>query len=160
MSRQRNSAGFTLIELMITVAIIAILIAVALPVYRNYVIRAKLVAGTNQLATTRAQLEQYYLDNRTYASVTTTTPNIVTPCTSTVSSATSNNLFNVSCTLTTVNTVPNAGYLITAVGTGIVTGAQYTVDQYGNMQTLGLPSTWGALPANTGCWIMRQGDSC
>ncbi len=160
MSRQRNSAGFTLIELMIAVAIVAILIAIALPLYRNYVIRSKLVAGTNQLATTRAQLEQYYLDNRTYASVTTVTPNIPSPCTSTINVASSNNLFNVSCALTTVNNVANSGYLVTAQGTGIVSGAQYTVDQTGAMTTVAFPTSWGAVPASNGCWLMRKGDSC
>jgi len=64
-----RQSGFTLIEVMIAVAIVGILIAIALPSYRNYVIRGKLVAGTNALANMRAQMEQYYQDNRTYATV-------------------------------------------------------------------------------------------
>ena len=61
-----NPRGFTLIEAMITVALVAILAAVALPSYRDYVIRGRLVDATNALSSTRARMEQFYQDKRTY----------------------------------------------------------------------------------------------
>ncbi len=61
--------GFTLIEVMITVAVIAILAAVALPSYIEYVTRSKLVEAKTNLSDMRTRLEQYFLDNRKYPSV-------------------------------------------------------------------------------------------
>jgi len=65
---KRNS-GFTLIELMIVVAIIAILTAVALPSYRSYVIQAKRADATNILTDIANQQVQYFMDNRGYGTV-------------------------------------------------------------------------------------------
>ena len=153
----RKAAGFTLIEVMITIAIIGILTAVALPAYKNYVIRAKLVAGTNALASLRTQMEQYYQDNRTYATV--SAPSIVTPCVANAVTASSSNLFNVNCS-TATDAPTTTTYTVRATGTGVVTGAVYTIDQGNNMTTVGFPTSWGAVPSNNGCWIMRKGDSC
>jgi prepilin-type N-terminal cleavage/methylation domain-containing protein len=61
-----RSKGFTLIELMITVAIVAILAAIAIPNYRDYVIRGQLVDATQGLAAVRANMERYFQDNRSY----------------------------------------------------------------------------------------------
>ncbi len=67
--------GFTLIELMITVAIVAILAAIALPSYRDYILRGQVVDATNGLAGMRADMERFFQDNRTYATTGTfTTP--------------------------------------------------------------------------------------
>ena len=157
MSMQRKQRGFTLIELMITVAIVGILVAVAMPAYKNYVIRGKLVAGTNALASMRASMEQYYQDNRTYMTV--SSPSIVTPCVSAAVSSSTSISFNVNCYA--ASDAPSAtSYTLRATGTGTVAGAVYTVDQSNNMTTVALPTSWGSVPAANGCWIMRKGDSC
>ena len=156
MPMQRKQRGFTLIEVMITVAIIGILAAIALPAYKNYVIRGKLVAGTNQLSAMRASMEQYYQDNRTYATV--SSPSIVTPCVANAVPATTTTPFNVGCSATSAPTATT--YVLTATGTGAVAGAVYVIDQAASASTLGFPTSWGSVPASNNCWLMRKGDSC
>ena len=58
--------GFSLIELMVVVAIAAVLISVAIPSYRDYVRRGAIEEATSQLSAGRVVFEQFFLDNRTY----------------------------------------------------------------------------------------------
>ena len=67
--RKNQYAGFTLIELMVTVAIIAILATVALPSYQNHVMRANRSAAASFLMEVANMQERYYLDARAYAAV-------------------------------------------------------------------------------------------
>ena len=66
--RQRAS-GFTLIELMITVAVIGILAAIAYPSYINYLIHASRSAAQSFMMDVTNKEEQYLLDSRTYLAV-------------------------------------------------------------------------------------------
>lgn len=60
--------GFTLIEVMITVAIVGILAAIAYPSYIDYVTKSGRAEGVAAVMEVANLQEQYYLDNRTYAS--------------------------------------------------------------------------------------------
>src|SRR6516162_2622938 len=62
-----HSDGFTMLEVMIVVAIVGILAAIALPNYSDYVKRGKIIEATSALSDLRTRYEQFYLDNRTYA---------------------------------------------------------------------------------------------
>jgi type IV pilus assembly protein PilE len=70
--RVRTSAqrGFTLIELMITVAIVGILAAIAYPSYTNYVLRGYRSEGLAMLSDAAARMERFYAQNNTYAGAT------------------------------------------------------------------------------------------
>jgi type IV pilus assembly protein PilE len=64
--RLRRVAGFTLIELMITVAIVAILAAVAYPAYTNAVLKGRRAEGRAALTALMQQQERYFSQNGTY----------------------------------------------------------------------------------------------
>jgi type IV pilus assembly protein PilE len=68
--------GFTLIELMTVVAIIGILSAIAIPMYNEHILEAKLGEATANLADMRVRAEQYFSDNRTFAAI---APAVVPP---------------------------------------------------------------------------------
>lgn len=58
--------GFTLIEVMITVVILAVLSAIAIPAYRGYISIARETEGHNNLATIKLAQEEYFLENNRY----------------------------------------------------------------------------------------------
>lgn len=134
------SRGFTLIELMITVAIVAILAAVALPAYNDYVTRGRIPEATSELANRRVQAEQFFQDNRTYVGA------------NPACAATAGQRFSFSCTVQTAAT-----YTIQAQGTGAMTGFTYTINQTGARATTSVPAGW---TANATCWVTNRGGTC
>lgn len=75
--------GFTLIELMIAVAIIGILAAIALPQYSQYVMRSRRADAVNALSSMAAAQERYRLINPSYASAVTALNSLVSTVSST-----------------------------------------------------------------------------
>lgn len=134
----KRNRGFTLIELMIVVAIVAILAAVALPAYGDYVKRGKITEAIAVLADMRVKIEQYYADNRTYVGY---------ACTPTASPK----AFAISCTIPDANT-----YEIKATGSAgeDMSGFVYTINQ---SNVRGSTTPWGD---QANCWVMRKGGQC
>ena len=67
-SKMNHYDGFTLVELMITVAILGVLAAVAIPAYSNYVNRAKQADAIIGLKAVQMAQEQFFSENNAYSS--------------------------------------------------------------------------------------------
>jgi type IV pilus assembly protein PilE len=142
-SRLRPSSGFTLIELMIAVAIVAILSTVAMPAYTDYVRRGTLTDAFGGLASAQVRMEQYFQDNRTFVSSGTT-------CGSTI---TATSYFTFACAGTA------STYTFTATGvTGKASaGHIYTIDQTGAKTTTQFK---GVAVTGKSCWLSKSSSDC
>ncbi len=138
----KKELGFTLIELMIVVAIVAILSAIALPAYTDYVIRGRIPDATSNLATKRVQMEQFFQDNRTYAGA--------PAC---ADDNTSSRFFTFTCV------VNGTAYTLTATGTGAMAGFSYTLNQ-ANAKASNITYSGWSNPATNNCWATRKDGSC
>ncbi len=134
--------GFTLIEILIAVAIVGILSAIALPMYSSYMARGKLVDAQSALTTGRMQLEQYFQDHRSY---------VGGACPVTTA------YFSYSCTLSS-----NPDYFkitassVAGQGLGGVASYVYTIDS-DNAKTT---SKFAGTASTAACWISKSGQTC
>ncbi|KGM42175.1 hypothetical protein JY96_13170 [Aquabacterium sp. NJ1] len=142
------ASGFTLIEVMIVVAIVAILSAVAYPAYQDYIVRSKIPDATSYLSTNQVKMEQWFQDQRKYK-------NAAGNCGATPASDTTSSKYF---TFTCVADDTTSTYTITATGSGQLNGFVFTVDQGGVRKTTGVPSGWGSAPYD--CWVTKKGGVC
>ncbi len=133
--------GFTLLELMIVVAVIGILASIAMPAYTNYIKKGKAAEATSNLADLRIKAEQFFQDNRTYAGMNCTPAD--------------QKYFTYACTAADGSgaTGDADGYLITASGVVAEGMANFSYDVNQNNVKR---SQYDNGTAVTGCWAMKK----
>lgn len=132
------AGGFTLIELMVAIAIVAILASIALPSYNGYVQRSRVPAALDGLSAYAVRMEQRFQDAGSYANSGNCAVAVPTVAN-----------FTVTCAISGGGT----GFTATATGNGSMAGYTYTINHQGARATTAHPK--GA-PA-TACWSTRGG---
>lgn len=141
MLKRKFYRGFTLVELMVVVAIIAILASIALPAYNDYVRRAAIQESFSELANWRVRMEQFFQDNRSYANA---------GACGALAPAPSAPKFNYNCVTN------GATYTLTATGAVTpATGHAYTVNE---ANVKGTTAFKGGSSA-AACWLV-SGNEC
>ena len=140
--KKRETAGFTLIEAMVLVAVLGILAAITIPNYSRYITRGQLAEGGNALADYRARMEQFYKDNKTYAKAESCGEAVPTNVDS----------FVIACVIA----AGGQAFTATATGAGNTAGFVYTITQTNARATTAIPSHWGTLPGNAAsAWVTQ-----
>lgn len=145
----RRATGFTIIEILVVVAIVGFLAAIALPAYTDYILRSKITEAVANLSDMRVKMEQYFLDNRNYDGA--CKNNTVAP----LPSGEAAKYFDYACPELTATT-----YRITATGKASqgLGGLIYSIDQSNKRATEGVPTGWTKPGAD--CWVMKKNGSC
>jgi type IV pilus assembly protein PilE len=160
----RYARGFTLIELMITIAIIAVLTAVAFPSYTDYVTRSKLAEAYAHLADLRVKMEQSYLDNRRYNAT-----GILSTCGIPGGNAPTTmgtKYFDFTCASSNPNAAGDQEYVLTASGKASESlgGIAFTIN-HGNARATTVTASTpmadkGYTAGTTDCWVRRKPATC
>jgi type IV pilus assembly protein PilE len=159
MKSGRSEGGFTLIELMIVVAVVAVLAAIVIPSYRQHTMKSNRAAAEAFMQQVANRQEQYVLNARIYAT-NLASLNLVVPAN--VSANYNINLTVPSTSYYAVTAVPVGGQVNDKICTNIALdqagtkGAQCTVDTNGNVQ-LNTSTTTGTTmqcvtPQTSVCW--------
>ncbi|HEX2951751.1 MAG TPA: type IV pilin protein, partial [Armatimonadota bacterium] len=142
----KKCRGFTLIEVMIVVAIIGILAAIVVPNYTAYVQRGRITEATSNLGQQKIVMERYYQDHRDYGST-------LSVCGPTLPA---NGYFTYDCKWGSDST--NQTFLLTATGNSAkgMSGFVFTIDESNNKKTTNFQGDG----VTRNCWISKKNETC
>jgi type IV pilus assembly protein PilE len=120
----KNQAGFTLIELMIVVAILGILAAIAIPAYDGYVKKSRAKSAGADLAALALNMENAYQKSLQYPTTTTTTSQQTEAAMPAWRPSQNNAFFEYQ-----IKAASSNSYTLAAVGKGSLTGCQLELTQ-------------------------------
>lgn len=148
--------GFTLIEILIVVAILGLLATLAYPSYAEYLVRGRVMEGTSTLADMRVRLEQYYQDNRNYGVGVCGSPDNGTTKRIDVD-GTVNKYFSYACVLG----AGGQSYTITASSRASTSGGAdgdwaYTINNLNQRTTTKFKGT----ASTATCWQTKKSEAC
>jgi len=149
-TQMQHTRGFTLIELMIAVAVIAILASIALPSYTDYMRRSKFAEATAALLNMRTKLEQYYQDQRRFGGA--CAAGTVAP------KPTGLKYFTIDCP-----TLNDTQYTVTATGINEMAGIVFTINEANTRATTvtaGSAMATAGYSDNATCWVQKKGGMC
>jgi type IV pilus assembly protein PilE len=140
--------GFTIVEVLVVIAIIGILAAVGVPAYQDYVMRGKLTEAFTGLADYRVRMEQFYQDQRRYDGGGLTGCGAAGP---------NSKYFTFNCD---PGAAPSQTYTVYAKGivNQGLTGFEYQLNEKNETKTNGVGTGWSG--AGNACWVRRKDGAC
>jgi type IV pilus assembly protein PilE len=138
--------GFTMLETMIVVAIVAILAAVALPSYASYVQRARIVEAVARLSDAYVRMNEYFEDQRSYVDG-------AGHCGIEAPAPASADGFVLSCT----GSASTFTYTASGIAAKGMEAFSFTIDERGAKATVSVPANW---TRTADCWTFRPDGSC
>jgi type IV pilus assembly protein PilE len=143
-----QSQGFTIIELVIVMAIIGLLAGIAMPAFQDYTQQGRIAEAASLLTHSATQLENHYLETRQYGDVAGNCPPVTT----------STEYFDIACSLPNGN---NQQYNLTATSTGKLSQTKtitLSLNEQGTRSTELLVGT--NPPKQFPCWLLSSTGVC
>lgn len=147
--KRNPQSGFTVIELLVVVAIIGILMSIAIPSYQDYVRKARRGDGKSSLLTTAQAMERFYTENSTYSAAA-----LGAASTNVGTTTSKEGYYNIAfdsaptsatiCGATTATSPSASSFRICAAPTG--------AQANDSCATLSLSNTGAKSPTTGGCW--------
>lgn len=141
-----TARAFSLVELMIALAVLAVLAGIAWPSYSTYLQRGRILEAVTRLSEARAKMEQYFLDQRSYVDAS-------GACGVPPPSPGAADAFALACT----GTASTYTYTATGASAGAMAAFTYSIDETGLRTTSSVPANWSR---RGDCWTIRPDGFC